>query len=103
MKITKTWARKMLKAVNALIEIYKRGEESDSDNCPFCKACTAVATKDCLSCPWVVFKGYSCTGYDEHTEEYVYEYFWGETPISDRLPRLYGWRKRLTNIIERKG
>lgn len=84
MKITKTWAKKALEAVNEIIERYKASEESGTSGkqCPLCKAFA------CSDCPWIIFEGDICEGYDK-------------TPLPQRLPRLYGWHKRLTNIIER--
>lgn len=97
MKITKTWARKALKAVNILIERYKDGEESGGElDCPFCQVF------ECGSCPWQIFKGYGCCGYDmDNGMVRVTDKDYDKFPIPQRLPRLYGWRKRLTNIIER--
>lgn len=95
MKITKTWARKALRAVNILIERYKAGEKSTNTDCPFCEIFL------CEECPWVIFKGYTCEGYSYKDEKDILDEYYSETPIPQRLPRLYGWRKRLTNIIER--
>lgn len=108
MKITKTWARKMLKAVNETIKLYKYGS-TDNGGCSFCTTAHDMTPHDrnkCAVCPWLVFMGQRCTG---HSKEGLTS-FWEERPtynryddipISKRLPRLYGWRKRLTNIIER--
>ena len=103
MKITKTWAKKMLKAVNEVVGRYKKGERNDGgDACPLC----ITANDDCKVCPWVVFTKHSCLGLymDDMTigSEYTADSYKSKT-IPKRLPRLYGWRKRLTNIIERKG
>ena len=79
-KPTKVWARDNLKRVNKLIESYKLDES------PFpCPICIYVPCKECV---WTVFTGETCDGYDK-------------IPIKKRLPRLYGWKVRLNNIIKK--
>lgn len=86
---TKAWARQNLKAVEQLIREYRVGEEKG--NCPLCCVNRSNDASACPICPWKIFKGADC-------HDLSYE----DTPIPDRLPRLYGWRIRLKNFISGK-
>lgn len=83
MKITLTWARRTLKAVDETIGKYKSGIWVV---CPLCKG----ASNDCDRCPWMIFKKNYCLDFDYTTDS-----------IPLRLRRLYGWRVRLLNIIRK--
>lgn len=100
-KPTKKWARGMLTAVEATIKMYKEGKESNALNCALCETTEdAEGFKNCDICPWVIFKNQICTG--QEPLMWIVEYTrYDDVDISKRLPRLYGWCRRLKNIINR--
>ena len=99
-KLTKTWAKRTLKAVNELIGQYKTDTYTGAANeCPFCMAVNRFNegkpwgdNTQCFKCPWMVFRDLRCTDFQYQRD-----------PIALRLRRLYGWRKRLENMIEKGG
>lgn len=97
MKITLSWARRTLKAVEKTIGQYKAGTYGCLD-CSLCHAAGRFKQGDrdfcdddkCVNCPWIIFKKSTCLGLQ-----------YGKDPIPLRLRRLYGWRVRLLNIIRK--
>ena len=107
MKLTVTWARRTLKAVDELIGQYKDGTHRGASTCPFCKITGRIkegkhqGDGNCRKCPWLIFRGYPCArgiaGAGNVPGLRIYSY--QADPIPLRLRRLYGWRVRLKNII----
>ena len=97
-KPTKIWAKRTLKAVDELIEAYKTATH-DNISCPLCVLGTTWSIRmnddtdnsPCKYCPWLVFKGGSCL-----------ELKYKRASISKRISRLYGWRTKLRNIINKQ-
>jgi len=108
MKPTLTWAKRTLKAVDELIGQYKDGTHNTRPgDCPFCIQVDRFGKDNswgdddkCVDCPWMVFgKRHCCAGgqYYPPSSEAPYH----QIPIPLRLRRLYGWRKRLENMIKK--
>ena len=100
---TKAWARIMLVAVRLLIKEYRDGERLGS--CPLCACsigpfCGDIDTMYCEVCPWVVFTGYRCFGDKKRGGKQIKKPCENAT-LKQRLFRLYGWQRRLLNIINK--
>lgn len=100
MKITKTWARATLSAVDATIHKYKNMNGAACQLCITAKEVTPNK-EDCAcpACPWVVFRGHSCQSIKNTLHTKWGEWYFQTLTIKQCLSRLYGWRKRLQNII----
>lgn len=102
--LTKTQAKRWLKAVKDM-EAYYRGEHDDYKyHCPFCD----IASKgnkegSCNNCVWVIFEGDDCGHYRrfEFTKTvHWYRAYRPEDWVTDSLKRLARWEKRLNKIIK---
>jgi len=98
-KPTLPWARKALKAVNETIESYKKEYKEGRLKAAPCPLCISFIGT-CRYCPWVAFTSHYCTGNPYFDDGEVLG-FYGSKSISQRLRRLYGWRKRLENMIRK--
>lgn len=99
MVITKKWALAMLKAVDATIHKYKNTTDAVCRLCTTARDFTPNKTdRACSVCPWMVFGGRDCQDIDDTSPTWGNWYFQGLT-TKQCLSRLYGWRKRLKNIL----
>lgn len=90
-RMTKTRAKKFLRACDELIEAYKKDPNGrgHSSGCPLCH----IALNNCVNCPWLIFNEEYCS-IEAHYNRIINK---------DRLPRLRGWKVKLKNIIKKGG